>query len=129
MLRQVRRLQHMAGAAWSTCIPAAAGARALGPSAGMLGADQGPSRTLRGTNSGSNKSQGCSPSTSQRPSRTPPESRDGGRERAGQETAGAAVLTERDLSARHDVFLQDSGNIVMLEQPGKQPAALLARPA
>ncbi len=73
------------------------------------------SRMLRGTNSGSNKS-GFSPSTSQRPSRMPPESGDGGREQG--PAIDTRVLTESDLAARHDVVLQDSGTIVMLEMPG-----------
>lgn len=76
------------------------------------------SRALRGTNSGSNKSQGCSPSTSQRPTRTPPESRDGGSREAGLDPADVAVLSEAELAARHDVVLTDTGTIVMLEMPG-----------
>jgi hypothetical protein len=75
------------------------------------------SRMLRGTNSGSNKS-GFSPSTSQRPTRTPPESGDGGRE-PGLAAADMRVLTDSDLAARHDVVLQDSGTIIMLEMPGR----------
>lgn len=77
------------------------------------------SRMLRGTNSGSNKS-GFSPSTSQRPSRTPPESGDGSSRGLGMAMAAdARVLTDSDLAARHDVVLQDSGTIVMLEVPGE----------
>lgn len=96
----------------------AVGARMLGPSTAIMAGDQSLGRLLRGTNSGSNKSSGCSPSSSQRPSRTPPDSSDGGRERAGAGAAAAQVLTESDLAARHDVLLQDSGTIIMLEQPG-----------
>jgi hypothetical protein len=89
------------------------------PTAGGLMGDGASSRALRGTNSGSNKSaSGFSPSTSQRPTRTPPESGDGGRQH-GVDPADLAVLTESDLSARHDVILQDSGTIVMLEVPGE----------
>lgn len=85
--------------------------------------DGASSRALRGTNSGSNKSaSGFSPSTSQRPTRTPPDSGDGGRHN-GLDPADLAVLTESDLAARHDVLLQDCGTIVMLEVPGQQLCA------
>jgi len=92
----------------------------LGPAgAAMMAGDQ-LSRALRGTNSGSNKSQGVSPLGSRRPTRTPPERADPAvSELAGIDQASAVVLTERDLAARHDVFLQDTGTIVMLEQPGR----------
>lgn len=81
--------------------------------------DGASSRALRGTNSGSAKSQTFSRSNSQRPTRTPPESGDGA---SGPrvDPADMVVLTEHDLATRHDVILQDSGTIVMLEVPGEQ---------
>jgi hypothetical protein len=100
-----------------------AGGRGLAPAAAAAIMGEASSRMLRGTNSGSNKS-GFSPSTSQRPTRTPPESGDGGRE-PGLAAADSRVLTDSDLAARHDVVLQDSGTIVMLEMPGRLAYAAL----
>jgi hypothetical protein len=81
-----------------------------------MGGDQTPRRMLRGSGSGSNKSgdgaMGFSPSSSQRPSRTPP---DGS---AAAAAAARAPLSENDLAAVHNVLLQESDNIIMWEQPG-----------
>lgn len=40
-----------------------------------------------------------------------------------------AVLSEAELAARHDVLLQDSGTIVMLEVPGRQHTSPRSCPA
>jgi hypothetical protein len=39
------------------------------------------------------------------------------------------VLSEHDLAALHDVMLQDSGTIVMLELPGEQQLPNIANAA